>query len=692
MRKASTADITEEIQLNLISSNCQTATKLEVYVNDIPQVLNELDESAGIDWTESGKKQKSFKQTLTPLAGEISFNVVNEKGKFSTGSGTTFEDILDNETKIRFSAGYFLDSAKAEETESLNLNNVSGLYPFSQFYHTQYTSNYVYLDISSETEIPSHFTDIFIPFYDSETYDDSNYSPDAYNIQTYDTGGSNHEQINSFDITCNNTEGTVYYRSFNNSVSLDKSTTSQWESVGATVDGTKSIILSTPIKKRFFQVAVVYDGVSWSDDLRITNVTIYKQSFVEFMYKSVYYLDTPEFTDPEEPEIPMIYCNGRDAWKRAIAKEINIPDMSGGGALQVDELIKEIADQINMPYTSSSIADLSAFSDITWSSGLADLEEADEVFELCMQKTLSTGYQMYLKYDDTEDENILFVTQQPDALEADGAFNYNNYINIDSTRKNNDKMLQRITIITDQQVVNAKEQLAQTAFTTTGAKTMSWSGNAAYKDISIDKPDDITISGLSVSPTQIDFTIDSITGTVTVTVDGNKWKSTNPTYEGEAINLDNMIKGKGSTSRLVNPLFISDNECKTQAEAFITNFSSPVFEARGLTWPYVNLIPEINDVFLMWRRFFFRDNLYFITGVSHHWDRDVEPTESTSFNLEDSGRNYSEQSSFIWDDSPVLNQYDKGYVWDMGISTPINTDDEINAIADALVVHNVDTV
>jgi hypothetical protein len=194
-------------------------------------------------------------------------------------------------------------------------------------------------------------------------------------------------------------------------------------------------------------------------------------------------------------------------------------DMSGAGALQVDELIKEIADQINLPYTASSIADLSAFGDITWADGLADLDTADEVYELCMQKILSTGYQMYLKYDETEDENILFVTAKPSALEADGAFNYKNYINIGSTRKNNDKMLQRISIISDQQVVNAKEQLAQTAYTTTGAKTMSWSGNAIYKDISIDKPNDITISGLEVSPTQIDFTIDAITGTVTITVD-----------------------------------------------------------------------------------------------------------------------------------------------------------------------------
>jgi hypothetical protein len=94
----------------------------------------------------------------------------------------------------------------------------------------------------------------------------------------------------------------------------------------------------------------------------------------------------------------------------------------------------------------------------------------------------------------------------------------------------------------------------------------------------------------------------------------------------------------------------------------------------------------------MWRRFFFRDNLYFITGIKHHWDRDREPTESTSFNLEDSGRNYDEASGFIWDDSPTANVWDRGFVWDMGISTPQSTDTEINTAADALKINNVDFV
>jgi hypothetical protein len=685
MREASTSEITEEIQNLLISKNATTVVKLEVYVDGAPQVFNDLDDLTGVDWSESGKKNKSFNQLLTPLAGEISFTGYNENGKYSTGSGTAFEDVLDNETKIRLSAGYLLDDAKTEESESISLNNISGLIPFSFFYHTQFISTYVGLDATSST--PTHFTDLWTPLYDSETYDDSTYAPDAYTVQTYDTGGDGQEQINRFEITNNHTKGTIYYRTLSDPDDLDDSVSSEWTSAGSTENGTTSVNVNDD--KRFLQVAVLYDGIGYAEDLRLTAIIVYKQSFIEFLYKSIYYLDTPEFDDPPTPEVPKVYCKGRDVWKRAINADINLTDLNAT-PLQPDELAKEIADQVGIPYTATSIDDLSSFGDITWADGFGDVKSADEAFEMIMQKIITTGYQMYTKYDATEDENVLFITQQPSTLEADGAFSYKNYLRIDNNSKNNDKMLKRLTIISDQQVVDATEQLQQTAYTTTGAKTMSWSGNAIYKNISIDKPDDITITGLTVSPTQIDFTISSITGTVTITVDGNKWSSTEPTYQGEAINLDNMVEGKGSTSRIVNPLFISNNECKSAAESFIVNFATPIQEATGLEWPYLNLLPELNDVYMLWRRFIFDDNLYFVTGISHHWDRQPTPGESTSFNLDDSGRNFSETSNFIYDDEPTPMKYDIGFVYDMGISTPISTDAEIDAAS--VITRNVDTV
>ena len=63
----------------------------------------------------------------------------------------------------------------------------------------------------------------------------------------------------------------------------------------------------------------------------------------------------------------------------------------------------------------------------------------------------STGsearYQMYTAYDDTFDDNILFLQQIPTNLVADFVFNFNHYISISNRQENYDKALKRITVI-----------------------------------------------------------------------------------------------------------------------------------------------------------------------------------------------------------------------------------------------------
>jgi hypothetical protein len=526
-------------------------------------------------------------------------------------------------------------------------------------YHTEYTT---YIKPTAAGGTIQHFTDLFVPLYDSETYDDSTYTPDAYMVQTHDTGVDGGQLITKFDITANNAIGALYYRLFDDPGEKDDSISADWTAAGNIENGTKTVTINSD-QYRFLQVAVLYDGIAWGDDLRITDVTVYYQSYMEWVYYSVYYLDTPNYTDPPDPLVPRVICKGRDAYKRAIGTEINLPDLSGGGALQADELIKQICDNVGIKYTSSSIDDLSAFGDITWSSGYGDIVRVDDVFENIMQKINPTGYQMYMQYDSGEDDNILFVKLKPDGLTLDGSFSYNNYINISGSNKNSDRIVQRYTVISNQQVVAAEETLDSTAYTTTGAKVQSWVGNAIYKTISIDKPDDITITNLVVNPTSIGFTISAITGTVTVTVKGNKWDSTEPTYQGEAINLDNMIAGKGTTTRVINPLLISDAECKTVAESFITEFATPAYEANSVNFPYINLLTEINDVEALYRRYINDDNAYFVSRIIHTWSRGDNPTENTTYNLEDTGTNLSDIYNFTYDDSPV-EVYDKGFIYD----------------------------
>jgi hypothetical protein len=685
MREASTPAITEEIQNLLVSPHCKTALQLEVFKSGAYQLIDDLDTAKGVDWSESGKKLKYANFALTPLAGIVGFNINNFNGKYSTGSGAVEEDYFDNDDKIRLSAGYILPTPKDEETTTLNLNDILGSVKRSYFYRMQYTSGEVDLTALNNGTL-THFKDDFTPLYDSETYDDSTYTPGAYTVQTYDSGGEDYSIVNEFTVTSNSTNGKIYYRGVGSSQALTESNLTDWTYAADTINGTVTTS-GLSVTKRYLQIAIVYDGVSYSDPDAVSEIGITFQSYVEFVYKSVYYLDTPSFDDPPSPRIAKVFCNGRTSFKRAINSDINVPDMSSSTKTP-DEMIKFVCDQVGIPYTTTSIPSITGFSAINWADGLADIKKADKVLDKVMEKINTENYKMWEQYDESEDENILYVQKQEITdLEADGAFSYSNYNNIGSSRKNNDKALQRLTIITDDNVVTAEEQLDQETITTTGDTVFSWTGDAEYKRFEADLPNNIRGS-VVVTPTGATLTVTEITGSVVVTIYGNKWDSTVPTYEGEAISFNNQIDGKGVTSKSVNPFLTSDSECKTVAESFITGFEVPIQEAQGLKWPYLNLLPEINDVYLLWRRFYLDDNLYFITKISHHWDLNAQPSQSTSFSLDDSGRNFSETSNFIYDDEPIPMKYDIGFVYDMGISTPQSTDEEIDNAS--IIINNVD--
>jgi len=685
-REASTAARTEEIILNLTDPNITASVSLEVEQSGSWVQIDDLDIQRGIDWTESGKKEKYNNFSLVSLPGTIKFDIVNRDGKYFPGSGDSLAGVFDLDVRVRLKAGYLLDSG-SETSESLNLNDISGTYVKSFFYRTDHSGGTVVLD-SDGAESITHFTDLFpsSDTYDTAKYDVDDYTPDAYTVQTYDSDVAGFEVFTKFEVTANNTAGTIYYRSFSDPEELDNSQFSNWTNGGSTSNGTTTVDIADVSGERFLQVAILYDGITWAAGHIISDIKVYYESRFESMYTSVYYLDQPRFTDPKAPQIPIVRCTGRDIFKRAIGVDVKYSDVNGE---QIDDIIKDICDKVGISYTATSIADLSGFATrATLTVGNTDVVKAEKLFEQCMQIINTTGYVMYTEYDETTDDNVLYVQTRPALADTTGVFSYKNYEYLGETSKNAGRFLQRLTVITDSQVTDDEVQLDTEAISTTGAKTLSWSGNAEYKRITADVPGNITISNLSVSPTQITFTVDSVTGTVNVTAFGNKWSSTNPAFEGEAIEWDNMTLLDGTTARLINPLVKTDAEAKSIAESFITQFGTPIFEARGLKWPYLNLIPELNDGYMLWRRFVggtSADDIYIITKVTHHFDKNSTPTHYTEWNLEDSGTDYSDLGDFIWDN---IMDWDKGFVWDMGISTPLSTDAEIDAAS--TIVNNVD--
>ncbi len=682
-REASTSERTEEIINDLISPNIRAEVFLEVESNGSFTQIDDIDFEAGIKWTEAGKKDNFSKFPLTPLPGTVTFRVLNTNGKYFDGSGTAFENLFDLETRVKLKAGYILESGSAA-TNSINLNDIAGLFFVkSFFFRTEHSGGTVIIDPDG-TGTATHFADAFNPLYDSETYDDSTYTPDAYTVQTYDSNVAGFETFTKFTITANNTDGTVLWRTFDDPEILDNSFLSEWNNAGATVNGTKTVDFTDIDCERFIQIAVLYDGITWSGGQIISDITVSIISRFEQLYTSVYYLDRPSFTDPKTPTQPVINCTGRDIFKRAIGIDIKYSDVGG---LEIDAIIKLIADKVGIRYNSTSIADLTSFAArVTFTVGNTDVVKADKLLDQCMQIINTTGYVMFTEYDSVIDDNILFVQLRPALADTTGVFSFKNYENIGATAKNPVKILQRMTIFTDSQSTNDEVQLDTEAFTTTGAKSLTWTGNAEYKRLIVDEPDNITISSLSVNPTNITFTIDSISGTVNITVFGSKFSTAPPAFEGEAMDFVNMSKLDGVTSKVINPLVISDAEAKSISESFVSQFGTPVFEAKGLMWPYLNLIPELNDGFMLWRRFVggtSADDIYIITKATHHFDKNDNPNHWTQWNLEDSGSDYSDLGAFTYDS---IMDWDRGFIWDMGISTPLSTDAEIDAAT--TITHN----
>ena len=90
-------------------------------------------------------------------------------------------------------------------------------------------------------------------------------------------------------------------------------------------------------------------------------------------------------------------------------------------------------------------------------------------------------------------------------------------------------------------------------------------------------------------------------------------------------------------------------------------------------------------------------NGYVPRTVRSTWDSDITGVECvpkrtfkpkiTEFTLDDSGSDFAELGTFTYDG---IMDYDKGYVYDMGISTPLNTNAEIDAAS--IINNNVDFV
>jgi hypothetical protein len=657
-RQASTVNRREEIQGLLLGSNIKSLAYLEVEKDGCWKVVDDLSESKGIDWTENRKKFQYANYSLTPDINTISFQVVNKDAKYSEGSGTIYEEIFKNDTRVRVTSGY-----KLSDLQLLTDNLGCADYNF----YTKNLDGFLVMDSGNSLgQENAYFTNLFTPLYDSETYSDSTYGEGGYGIYVKDYVYTGLSFAKKIKVTANGTFGNVYW--FESDNRNDFPTISgSWNFLGTTINGTANFsIVGT--SKRYLAVAIVCDGVSWVGK-SVSSVDVDCDSYAEWIYKSVFYLDSPSYSDPPAPALPMISCSGRDAWKKAIETEINLQNVSGQ---TIDAIIKSVADRCGIRYSASSIDNLASYGVRTLSGGLNDVKKADEIMDSLISivnKFGSTKYEMYLSYDQGEDDNILFVKPRPSVYQADAVFDYRRYKTLGSIRKNYDKLIFRVTALNEDKPINEDQVLATQTILTAGFVTISWTGNAIYKSYEIVGAGDSIL--VDVTPTSFTFNFTGIVN-CTVTIRGSKFTGANPAFWGEYFNHKNMLSKTGMATKIKNQLLISSAEAKLISKGYALDNGTPVYDSTGLSFSRCNLILENNDVAFVFSRNLLLDRLFFVTGVQYHWDRSEDPQDTTSFNLQDAGLRFSDIGTFRWDDTEI---YDIGYVWDQDLGVLAKKDD-----------------
>ena len=511
-RSASTTERTEEIIGLLSSDRCKALMKLYVKRNGAWLHVDDLDTQSGIRINKSAKKYAYANFNLTPVTSQISFQVVNDQGKYSEGSGDTMAGLFDLDTEVQVRGGYILDTA-SDVTYDVPFATSGTLTLY--LYRTEVYGGYI-RTTPTNSITDDYLQSYFDVYYDTVPYGSATYTPAAYVLfkKELSDDPSEIETLTSFQITCNNTKGTILYKTTETDDPLFP-----WTSAGATVNGTKTVPLSG--NNNWLFVAVIFDGISWSDDIRVTDLVINYKSQYEELYKENFYLDSPSFNEPASPGIPRVSCEGRDIYKRALETDVNLTDLSSG--VQLDVLIKAICDNIGIQYNTTSIADLSGFGNRTLKNGYNATVKAEEIFADIMQIINKSGsrYQMYMEYDSVLDANILFVQPFVPDYDVSFVFDFRNYNSLGDKRKNYDKLLKRFTVLNEDRVPNEEVQLDTDTVNGAGTLTLSWTGNAENKRITTSGVGSATIT--TVTPTSMVITYTGATALV-ITAYGTKWQ------------------------------------------------------------------------------------------------------------------------------------------------------------------------
>lgn len=633
MKSASTDRRTYLIRNQLKSSQGHSYTKA-TYIDDdgLEQVFTDLKYPVHI--SKQGKPPEYANTNYKPAAAQTNFSVINRAGIYSNkNTASDYNGIFVKNRLFKFYDGKRLNEL-SDTADNIDFDMINAFHFF-----TKASGNSIVLDVeNTDGETDNYFQDLFDLYYSGGLYSGGTYTPAGYFVATLNRQFKNIEKWNSFTVTCPSTGHSVYYRMGvdKDEIEFANTTSDDWTFAGYTTGGTDVFNLDVE-KYSVIQVAVIYDGVTWSDTVT-TTITLDIQSYVEWVLLGSFYLDDPKFTDKPAGEISIINITGRNSWKKALEVEINLPDVS---SMYLDDLIEEVADQTGLSYTASSIADLSGYGLRVLTGGYGDSVKVDEIFNDIMD-IIGKDYRMWI-----DDDNVLWVTARSTAYLVDTVFNYKNYIKADESNQS-DKQLQRVTVFNKKNVLNATITLGSDTFVASGAQEISWANNAIAKYWE----KTINSGTLDISDVEFDDTnkkaIFTLTGagSITITVKGNEFSSTEPDYFGEAANITNLEANNGQRIQIENLLVKSMTEAKQMAENKIDDFGTPEFNVKVLT-SYLHSLEDINDLALWVSEDLFDSSIFEIIGIEHIISSEV--SKKTELELLDTGRKFTDEGNIVWD-------------------------------------------
>jgi hypothetical protein len=651
MRTTGNSELDILLLERLKSSRCDVWAFVYRWNGSTWDEIQDIDSKAGVNWNKNSLKKKFANYAFMPEPSTISFTVNNENGKYSEGSGTASEGWFDNDTKVKLLAGYI--------------------------HNEPYTTESSIIPVGS-------FTD----------------GGDGYYYYQYQIDRK-HKYFKELVLTYTN-DITLQYRVFNSEIHKDYY--DDWTTIeevaetgrlvddsgGALTDGSGFLIDTATdtvnIENNYEYIQMRIPSADLTD---LTSVTITLNDYFVDLYTDVYYLDTPEFTEPNDPAIPKVKCKGRDSAKYLINSELQPWDYTGD---TLTEMIKRVLDQNGVKYTASSISNFTTIATRDNDVNITQPKQSTWLLERFLQiGTLEGAHNVYIDYDSVEDDNVFYVQPKPTALIADYVLDYRNYQSIGSRKKNYDKLLKRITVQTE----NQSSEPEESKYTNTFASDQTALKVALGSDLNFFHRVEVSGAG-SLDAIEIENDYDltqtyahlTITAPLTITIYGCSWSgtpATPPNWSGEGISAQNATFKKGNDVKIENPFLNSSTEARTIAQFLTGENGTPIDEATNIVYPYNNLFLQINDMVMLWSRYVFLDDLRYITGINYSWKLDNGIKHSSVFNCSDSGKDFYDNYNFTYDEDGLI--YEQGLIWDMGISTPQSTDAEIDSATN--IVNNV---